>query len=81
MRFCSSIMVLVVAFLLAGCRSEVHNVLDSVRASKSSGGLVKKFVDDNACIDLDVDALVRSVVKQDTGLFKGNFRYIIIDNR
>ena len=67
MKFSSSIMVLVVAFLLAGCRSELHNVLDSVRGSKASGELVKKYVDDNAYIDFDVDALVSNIVKQDTG--------------
>ena len=67
MRFCSSIMVLVVVLLLAGCRSEANNVLDSVRDTEVPKELVKKYVDDNAYIDLDVDALVKSVVSQHTG--------------
>ena len=67
MKFCSSIMVLVVVLLLAGCRSEANNVLDSVRDTEVPKELVKKYVDDNAYIDLDVDALVRNVINQDTG--------------
>ena len=60
-------MVLIVVLLLAGCRSEANNVLDSVRESKVPKELVKKYVDDNTYIDLDVDALVKSVVNQHTG--------------
>ena len=42
-------------------------MLDSVRESKAPGELVKKYVEDNAYIDLDVDALVKNVESQDTG--------------
>ena len=67
MRFCSQSVVLGVVLLLAGCRSEANNVLDSVRDTEVPKELVKKYVDDNAYIDLDVDALVKSVVSQHTG--------------
>ncbi|MDE7418982.1 MAG: hypothetical protein K2N35_02100 [Muribaculaceae bacterium] len=65
MRFCSHSMFLVVAFLLAGCRSEANNVLDSVKDVEVYVELVKKYVDDNTYIDLDVDALVKGIVNQD----------------
>ena len=67
MRFCSQSVVLGVVLLLAGCRSEANNVLDSVRDTEVPKELVKKYVDDNTYIDLDVDALVRNVVNQDSG--------------
>ena len=60
-------MVLVVVLLLAGCRREANNVLDSVRDTEVSMEPVKKYVDENPYIDLDVDALVKSVVNQATG--------------
>ena len=75
MRLCSHIMFLVVAFLLAGCRSEANNVLDSVKDTEVSVELVKKYVDDNTYIDLDVDALVKGIVNQDTG-FSVNEEYM-----
>ncbi|MDE6522260.1 MAG: hypothetical protein K2L17_05535 [Muribaculaceae bacterium] len=64
MRFCSSSIVLVVVLLLAGCRGEATNVLDSVRDTEVPKELVKKYVDDNTYIDIDVDVLLRSVVNQ-----------------
>ena len=60
-------MVLVIVLLLAGCISEATNVLDSVRDMDVPEELVKKYVEDNTYIDLDVDALVKGVVTPDLG--------------
>ena len=60
-------MVLGVVLLLTGCRSGANNVLDSVRDTEVSMEPVKKYVDENTYIDLDVDALVKSVVNKNTG--------------
>ena len=60
-------MVLGVVLLLTGCRSGANNVLDSVRDTEVSMEPVKKYVDENTYIDLDVDALVKSVVNKTTG--------------
>ena len=67
MRFCSQSMVLGVVLLLTGCRSGANNVLDSVRDTEVPKELVKRYVDDNTYIDLDVAALVKGIVNQDTG--------------
>lgn len=66
MRFCSLSMVLVVVLLLAGCRSEANNVLDSVIEADAPKELVKKYVDDNTYINIDVDALVRGIITPDS---------------
>lgn len=66
MKICSLSMVLVVVLLLAGCRSEANNVLDSVIEADAPKELVKKYVDDNTYIDIDVDALVRGIITPDS---------------
>lgn len=62
----TSNLVLVIAFLLTGCRSEANNVLDSVIEAYAPKELVKKYVDDNTYIDIDIDALVRGIITPDS---------------